>query len=195
LFFVSHQLLRFLVDLWHESCAIVYNDGLFDNEVFFLELPPVFMEQLETSLHCAHVLARHAELKVVDKESDFMGPIDSIFVLRSCVSADRASIVFLHAFAFLVPFVAIFEVLLHLLVVLLRVMIVLLIKEVLLLLVILIFLLKIVVLLSLMVLPLPLAFFWGAKLAVFGGSELILFVDHRARSFLVVMISLLLVPI
>ena len=44
-----------------------------------------------------------------------------------------------------------------------------------------------------MVLFLSLAFFWGAELAVFGCSELVLFVDHGASSFLVMIVSLLLV--
>ena len=110
LFFVAHQLLRFLVDLWHESRPIIYNNRLLDNEVFFLELPPVLMEQFESSLNCAHILTRHAKLKVIDKESNFMGSINGVFVLRGSVPADRASIV-LHAITIAVVSFAIFEVL------------------------------------------------------------------------------------
>lgn len=157
------------------------------------------MEQLETSLNCAHVLTWHAKLEVFDKESDFMSTIDSIFVLRSSVSADCAN-TFLHTITFIVTF-AIFEVLF--LVVLLSVsvldliIVVFLIKEVLLLLLF-FFILEVIVIvvidMLLMVLFLPLAFFGGAELAIFGCSELILFVDHGACSFLVMMVSLLLVP-
>lgn len=81
-FLLLDELLTLLVYLRLECHTVIYDNRLLDDEILLLELAPVLLEQSEATSHSLHVLHRHAELKVVDKEADFVGTIDSVLPCR-----------------------------------------------------------------------------------------------------------------
>ena len=78
----KHRLTLF-VDLRVEGGPIVYYDGFLDDEVFVLEIFPITVEKLEPALHCAHILQRHAELKIVHKEASLVCSVNGVLLLIS----------------------------------------------------------------------------------------------------------------
>ena len=58
----------------------MYDYRFLYDQVFLLELTPVLLKQLETSLYRSHVFGGHAKFEVVNEEAEFMSAVDRVLI-------------------------------------------------------------------------------------------------------------------